>query len=121
MVVNTTIHADTEIVKMTNNAMKDLMDDLIHDYCKRGNTPERLIVDNSCEMEEYERTTSLMDNVNDIQKTLFHEYQDDTKRKVLLSLVDLMKAFDDRVRILFEEESVLKCPGEIHMIKSVYL
>ena len=54
MVVNTTIYADAEVIVLTNKAMKDLLEELMKEYCSAKERAKNLTSDVNCEIKEYE-------------------------------------------------------------------
>ena len=120
MVVNTTIHGEVETIELTNTAMKDLMEELMTEYCT-SHERSNLVADLSCEMEEYEHTKTVIEKIYAIQQILFHENSEKARIEVMLGFIDIMKILDDRVRTIFEEEVILRCPNEIQIIKSDYM
>ena len=45
MVVNTTIHADADVIVLTNKAMKDLLEELMREYCSAKERAKNLTSD----------------------------------------------------------------------------
>ena len=120
MVVNTTIHAEVKTIELTNTAMKDLMEELMKEYCS-PHERSKLIANLNCDMEEYEHTKAVLEKIDDIQETLFNENIEKARLEAMLGFIDIMKLFDERIKAIFEEEVILRCPNEIQMIKSDYL
>ena len=121
MVVNTTTHADADVSVLTNKAMKDLLEELMKEYCSAKERAENLTSDVNCEMKEYEHTKEVIDKIDDLQKILFHENSEKAKLKVMLGYIDIMKILDNHIKTSYEEEAIVRCQDEIRMIKTEYM
>ena len=120
MLVNTTIHAEVETIELTNTAMKELLEELMKEYCS-PHERSSLIADLNCEMEEYEHSKTVIEKVYNIQQILFHKNSEEARIEVLLGFIDIMKILDERVKTIFAEEVILRCPNEIQIIKYDYM
>ena len=66
--------------------------------------------------DEYDHLKELIEELDSIQRTLYHKIRDKTKLQTILRLIDVSKKLDDRLMTLFE--AGYQCPQEIQFIKT---
>jgi len=75
----------------------------------------------NCDWKEYEQTKKYLERVDlIIQESLF---KDSTSGRMdaLLGFVDIQSLLDNRVKELYEDETVKSCPNEVTFIKQQYM
>ena len=121
MAVNTSIHSEVEIIVLTNTAIKDLVEELMKEYCSAHERSENLTDELSCEMEEYEHTKEVIGRIDDIQDILFNKNSEEARLDAMLGYIDIMKTLEQRIGTIFREETIVRCPDEVTIIKADYM
>ena len=124
MLVNTTIFAEYSEIELTIKQSIVLLEEMLSDpevnECSRSPGLPAAPPKN-CEWNEYEQTKKYLEKVDQtIQESLFKEGQA-SRVGALLGFVELQGMLDNRVKELFEDQTVLHCPNEIPFIKKKYM
>merc|ERR1712241_1071903 len=124
MLVNTTIFADYSEIELTIKQSIVLLEEMLSDpEVNECSSSPRLPAapPKNCEWNEYEQTKKYLEKVDlTIQESLFKEGQA-SRVGALLGFVELQGMLDNRVKELFEDQTVLHCPNEIPFIKKKYM
>ena len=123
MLVNTTIFAEYSEIELTIKQSIVLLEEMLTDpevnECSK--TPRPPPPPENCEWNEYEQTKTYLEKVDEtIQESLFKEGQA-SRVGALLGFVELQGMLDNRVKELYEDQTVLHCPNEIPFIKKKYM
>ena len=123
MLVNTTIFADYSEIELTIKQSIVLLEEMLTDpeVNECSSTPRPPPPPEKCEWSEYEQTKLYLERVDQtIQESLFKEGQA-SRVGALLGFVELQAMLDNRVKELYEDQTVLHCPNEIPYIKKKYM
>lgn len=123
MLVNTTIFAEYSEIELTIKQSIVLLEEMLTDpevnECSK--TPKPKPPPKNCEWNEYEQTKKYLERIDQtIQDSLFKEQQGG-RVSALLGFVELQGMLDNRVKELYEDQTVLHCPNEIPFIKKKYM
>jgi len=122
MLVNTTIFAEYSEIELTIKQSIVLLEEMLTDpeVNECSSAPPRPTPPKNCEWNEYEQTKTYLEKVDKtIQDSLFKE--DGNRVGALLGFVELQGMLDNRVKELYEDQTVLHCPNEIPYIKKKYM
>lgn len=123
MLVNTTIFAEYSEIELTIKQSIVLLEEMLTDpeVNECSSTPKPPPPPENCEWNEYEQTKLYLERVDQtIQESLFKNGQA-SRVGALLAFVQLQGMMDDRVKELYEDQTVLHCPNEIPFIKKKYM
>ena len=123
MLVNTTIFAEYSEIELTIKQSIVLLEEMLQDpkVNECSSSPGLPPAPENCEWNEYEQTKKYLEKVDQtIQESLFKEGQA-SRVGALLGFVELQGMLDNRVKELFEDQTVLHCPNEIPFIKKKYM
>jgi hypothetical protein len=123
MLVNTTIFAEYSEIELTIKQSIVLLEEMLTDpeVNECSSTPRPPPPPENCEWNEYEQTKLYLERVDQtIQESLFKNGQA-SRVGALLAFVELQGMMDNRVKELYEDQTVLHCPNEIPFIKKKYM
>lgn len=123
MLVNTTIFAEYSEIELTIKQSIVLLEEMLTDpeVNECSSAPPRPTPPKNCEWNEYEQTKTYLERVDlTIQESLFKEGEGN-RVSALLGFVELQGMLDNRVKTLYEDQTVLHCPNEIPYIKKKYM
>merc|ERR1711874_966557 len=123
MLVNTTIFAEYSEIELTIKQSIVLLEEMLTDpeVNECSSAPPRPTPPKNCEWNEYEQTKTYLERVDlTIQESLFKEGEGN-RVSALLGFVELQGMLDNRVKELYEDQTVLHCPNEIPFIKKKYM
>lgn len=123
MLVNTTIFAEYSEIELTIKQSIVLLEEMLTDpeVNECSSTPPPPPPPEKCEWSEYEQTKLYLERVDQtIQESLFKNGNSNRVR-ALLGFVELQGMLDNRVKELYEDQTVLHCPNEIPYIKKKYM
>jgi len=123
MLVNTTIFAEYSEIELTIKQSIVLLEEMLTDpeVNECSSTPPPPPPPEKCEWSEYEQTKKYLERVDQtIQEDLFKN-GNSNRVGALLGFVDIQAMLDNRVKELYEDQTVLHCPNEIPYIKKKYM
>jgi len=123
MLVNTTIFAEYSEIELTIKQSIVLLEEMLTDpeVNECSSTPAPPPAPEKCEWSEYEQTKTYLERVDQtIQDSLFKNGKS-SRVGALLGFVELQGMLDNRVKELYEDQTVLHCPNEIPYIKKKYM
>ena len=122
MLVNTTIFADYyELEIMIEQGISLLQERLTQESdCSTTQTtiPPEII---NCDWREYEQTKEYLERVDQIIQDSLFKGSENGRMAALLGFVDIQTMLDNRVKDLYEDETVRTCPNEVTFIKQSYM
>lgn len=121
MLVNTTIFTETteEPLAMVE-ALEEMLNLLLQDYCTDAPRPKVDPSGPSCKWEEYEQTGEYITKIDEIiQNSLFKPAGDEAKKDAQVGFLDVKKQLDKRLSKLFNDGMI--CPEEVKTIKEEWM